>query len=159
MRKPHARGRLQVEPSGYAMETLTLRSGGRCAAKTVSVPLARGYTVLVFPESQGQPSLDDQCEMLAISLRLARDISQQRFGNPDCYLLIHNGLGTRRRRNFHFHIIPVANRIEKTFVYLWLFAKNMLHPLWLLTRGLRRRNRVPQLPAAAADKSTVTSPR
>jgi hypothetical protein len=79
--------------------------------------------------------------MLALSLKVARELSFARYGDSERYLLIHNGLGARRRRNFHYHVIPVAGRGSKTFVYLWLFVKNVLHGAWVATRGVRRRLR------------------
>lgn len=77
--------------------------------------------------------------MLGLALAAARKLSDDRFGDPERYLLIHNGLGARRRRDFHCHVIVVSGRLQKTGVYLWLFLKNMLHPLWHLARPLRRR--------------------
>lgn len=122
---------------------ISLNSGNTCAVVQPWVPFVQGYSVLVYPEEQGQPSAEQQDEMLVLALRIARELSQTKFGDSERYLLIHNGLGARRRRNFHYHIIPVAGRPQKTFVYLWLFLKNLLHGLWLLTRGLRRRLRKP----------------
>lgn len=77
--------------------------------------------------------------MLGLSLTLARQLSQQGFGDSERYMLIHNGLGARRRRDFHYHVIPVRGRAEKTLVYLWLFLKNVFHLPWLASRSIRHR--------------------
>jgi hypothetical protein len=65
-------------------------------------------------------------------------MSEARFADPERYMIIQNGLGARRHRDFHCHIIPVSGRVEKTLVYLWLFLKNVLHPIWLAGRPFRR---------------------
>lgn len=77
--------------------------------------------------------------MIGLSLALARELSVKRFGDPERYMLIHNGRGAGRRRDFHYHVIPVRGRFEKTLVYFWLSTKNALHPIWLLCRSIRHR--------------------
>lgn len=101
------------------------------------MPFRVGYRVLVFEAGQPGPTGEEQAEMLALALTLARRLSSERFADPECYLLIHNGLGARRRRDFHCHVITVSGRVEKTLVYLWLFLKNAIHPVWLMGRPLR----------------------
>ena len=124
---------------GASVEQYCLASGNKALFARPRVPFGFDYCVLVFDESQGQPGIDDQNEMLVLSLSLARQLALARFGDSERFMLIHNGPGARRKRGFHCHIIPVAGRMEKTLVYLWLFLKNVLHPVWLLTRSLRRR--------------------
>ena len=64
---------------------------------------------------------------------------RDRNNDSEQHMIIYNGLGARRERNFHYHIIPVAGRVEKTMIYFWLFMKNVFHPIWLLLRSLRRK--------------------
>jgi len=111
-------------------------------------PLRLPYRVLVFGDGQPGPSTAEQIEMLGLALAAARRLSTQRSGDPERYMLIHNGLGARRRRDFHYHVIVVSGRAEKTRVYLWLFLKNVFHPLWLLARPLRPRLLRPRLDRA-----------
>lgn len=118
--------------------TFHLASGTHCHLVSPRLPFGLPYRVLVWGDGQPPPSVDEQAQMLGLALRLARELSQARFDDPERYMLIHNGLGARRRRTFHYHLIPVSGRGEKTLVYFWLFVKNVLHGLWLLTRPLRR---------------------
>lgn len=122
-----------------AVRTHALASGATCHFVSPRIPFGFPYRVLVWGEGQPAPTQDEQAEMLGLALRLARELSQARFGDPERYMLIHNGRGARRRRTFHYHVIPVAGRGEKTLVYLWLFIKNVLHLAWLASRSLRHR--------------------
>jgi hypothetical protein len=114
-----------------------LASGRICQHQhyRVRFVFAFDYHVLAFEHPDA--ALAEQQEMLGLALTLAQQASLMRLGHPDGYLLIHNGPGSRRRRNFHCHIIPVSGRVEKTVVYAWLTCKNILHFGWLLTRKLR----------------------
>jgi hypothetical protein len=122
-----------------SVQHYTLHTGRICEHRSyrVRVITALHYHVLVF-EQTPEPTLAEQQEMLGLALEIAQRASLARLGHADGFLLIHNGPGSRRRRNFHCHIVPVSGRIEKTTVYAWLTCKNLFHFAWLLTRNLRR---------------------
>ena len=121
------------------MEEISLKSGNVCLLVKPRVSVIKNYRILFYPESQGTPSISDQEQMLCLSLHYARKMALARNNDSEQHMIIHNGLGARRKRNFHYHIIPVAGRVEKTMVYFWLFLKNIFHPIWLLSRKLRRK--------------------
>ncbi|UXI68237.1 hypothetical protein [Tahibacter amnicola] len=106
----------------------------------VKAPWIPEYQVLVFPDCQGPPTSTERAELAVIAIGVAQAASLARYGDAECYLLIHNGLGVRRSRDFHFHIAILSGRWQKAVLYGWLFAKNLLHPVWLLTRRLRRKH-------------------
>ena len=151
--RPDAAG---PQPRPAAVETFRLASGRTCHLVGPRVPFGLPYRVLVFGEPDPGPNTAEQAEMLALALTLARRLAAERFGDPERYMLIHNGLGARRRRDFHCHVIPVSGRPEKTAVYLWLFLKNVAHPLWRLVRPLRRRW---MRPATAGTQAASPRPR
>ncbi len=120
------------------VKTYTLNSGRHCLLIKPNFVIAKGYHVLSFPDHQGYPDVAEQDEMLAISLKCAREISRKRFNHTEKFMLIHNGIGSRRRKNFHCHVIPVAGKVNKAAVYFSLFTKNVFHFIWFLTRGMRK---------------------
>ena len=128
-----------------SVETFRLASGRVAHLVTPKSPFRHPYRALVFGQGQGGPSAEEQVEMLGLALAAARQLSQAQFGDPERYMLIQNGLGARRARDFHCHVIVVSGRLKKTGVYLWLFLKNVLHPFWLIARPLRRRLARPHL--------------
>jgi hypothetical protein len=107
-------------------ETLTLSSGRCCVIVDRDHLLYRYHHVLFFPSEQGAPSEAEKDEMLVLTRHKAREYGQRIFGDPECYTVIHNGLGAIRVDCSHFHIVPVRNRYQKAFFYLFLFMKNAL---------------------------------
>lgn len=118
---------------------ISLTSGCRAVLGRPKSPSTKEYHVLYFPESQGLPNQEDQNEMLVLANLFAKALSEHYFGDPECFMIIHNGLGTRRERNYHYHIIPIANRLGKILVYSLLSLKNIFYPIWRATKIARPR--------------------
>ena len=74
--------------------------------------------------------------MLSLSLREARRLSLEKEGRPDAFTLIHSGRGNRRAGNWHVHIVLIAGRWRKAWLYFVLWGKNVLQGL-----GMRRDRR------------------
>ncbi len=104
---------------------IVLQSGRSCILLRPRLRIARFYHVLYFPVAQGQPASEEEREMLSISLDTARQLASRHLENPEAYVIIHNGSVSRRRKNFHIHIIPVSEKIEKTRIYFLLFLRNI----------------------------------
>ena len=110
------------------MEEITLKSGNVCLLVKPRISVIKNYRILFYPESQGIPSIPDQEQMLCLSLHYARKMAIERNNDSEQHMIIHNGLGARRKRNFHYHIIPVASRAEKTMIYFLVVYEKCISP-------------------------------
>ena len=108
-------------------EIIDLGQGRYCVFAHHPKFFARTYHVLFFPEEQGPPSEREKDSMLLLARHKARECGRRFFNDEECYTIIHNGLGTRRARDTHYHILPLAGRPQKTLFYLVLVIKNLLH--------------------------------
>lgn len=97
------------------------------------------YHVIYYPETQPTPSPADLAEMQLMATALAKRLALAAFGDAECYMVLFNGLGIRRARNHHYHILPLRGRVAKFRLYGVLTIKNLLYPLWRGLRPLRRR--------------------
>jgi len=108
-----------------------LASGARCHLTKARHPLLRNYFVLGFP--YGEPSIAEESELIARALRCARELSLTLAGRQEAYTVIYSGHATRRAKGWHAHIVVLANRRQKAWLYFVLGGKNLLQAL-----GFRR---------------------
>jgi len=132
-----ARWRLRrVATSDLGDDLFMLHTGRTCLIARPRVPLLRHYFVLTFSPSQGEPSSDEEAEMLALALHEARRRASLLIGDPEGFTLIHSGRGNRRTHGWHVHLAIIRGRWQKAWLYFVLWGKNVLQGL-----GLRRDRR------------------
>lgn len=108
-----------------------LASGARCHLTKARHPLLKNYFVLSFP--YGEPSVLEEPELLARALKCARELSLTIAGKQEAFTVIYSGHATRRAQGWHAHIIVLANRRQKAWLYFVLSGKNLLQAM-----GFRR---------------------
>jgi len=112
------------EPTGSPRLQLALPSGLACVLVEPRLPGLPGYRVLALKApSRGD---EDVVALLACAERLARRLARERLGDPQCYTLLFNGAGTRRRGLPHVHIILARGVREKRWALLCLALKRVL---------------------------------
>lgn len=107
-------------------QTLALSTGTTCDIVAPGSQWVPGYQVLTCYPPQGEPTDRELEELAGIAVREARRKAREVLGSPDRYLIIQSGPSVRRRKHYHCHLIPLASRMGKASVYLFLAAKNYL---------------------------------
>lgn len=108
-----------------------LASGAYCHLTKARHPLLRNYFVLSFPH--GEPSVLEESELITRALNCARELSLTIAGKQEAFTVIYSGHATRRAQGWHAHIVVLANRRQKAWLYFVLSCKNLLQAL-----GFRR---------------------
>lgn len=106
-----------------------LTSGAQCHLSKARHPFLRNYFVLSFP--YGEPGTEEESELISHALRCARELSLTIAGKQEAYTVIYSGHATRRSMGWHAHIIVLANRRQKAWLYFVLSGKNLLQALGL----------------------------
>lgn len=101
-----------------------LASGARCHLTKARHSLLKNYFVLSFP--YGEPSISEEPELLGCALSCARELSLTIAGKQEAFTVIYSGHATRRAQGWHAHIVVLANRRQKAWLYFVLSCKNLL---------------------------------
>jgi hypothetical protein len=117
-------------------EAVVLKSGRAGIWQCPHIAFLHHYMVLTFPQEQGEPTKDEQSEMLSFAVFEARRISEEVLNDPESFVIIQSGSSNRRSRGWHIHMVLVKNRWEKAWLYFVLFGKNILQAI-----GLRKDSR------------------
>jgi hypothetical protein len=112
-------------------KAVVLKSGRAGVWQCPKVAFLQHYIVLTFPQEQGEPTKDEQSEMLAIAITEARRVSAEVLNDPESFVMIQSGCSNRRSRGWHIHLVLVKNRWDKAWLYFVLFWKNILQAIGL----------------------------
>ena len=74
-------------------------------------------------------SAQRQSELLAFFIAEAERLSRAATGDPESYVLVHNGAGIAKRANWHAHVFVVRRRWQKAWIHLIIGAKNLVRAL------------------------------
>jgi len=107
-------------------QSIRLSTGRFCELENPALPFLASYHVVSFPLEQGPPSRAEVDEVLLIAARKARELGRRYFQNEECFSLIYNGRGTRRKPWLHVHIIPAGSTHAKRLAFLAFSAKRLL---------------------------------
>jgi len=107
-------------------ESVALSTGRSCELVRVRNGWIPRYYLLAFPRSQGQPTIAEVAEMMAIGVGRAKDLALESVGDAEAYGLIYSGYSARREKGWHIHIILLGNRWRKAWLYVVLAGKNLL---------------------------------
>lgn len=113
----------------------SLATGRACQISRVRVPFVRHCYVLHVSDSDVIPTDDAVAEMLAIALRMARDLGAKTFNDDEAFTIIHNGHSVSRSNGPHIHIVCLRSRWHKGWFYFVLALKNWCHPVHRLFAG------------------------
>ncbi len=70
-----------------------------------------------------------QSRLLAFFIAEAERLSRAATGDPQSYVLVHNGAGIAKRANWHAHVFVVRRRWQKAWIHLIIGAKNVVRAL------------------------------
>ena len=112
-------------------DSFLLSSGRVCRWESPRVFLLRHYLVLTFLQEQGEPTEAEEIEMLTHALSEARQFAEKLLKNPEAFVLVHSGRSSRRVRGWHIHIVLIASRWQKAWLYFVLAGKNILQAVGL----------------------------
>lgn len=115
-------------------QPITLSSGRFCTLENPRIPFFASYRVLAWMQDQGEPTPDEQEELLAVALQEARKVATTYVGRSEGFTLIHSGRGSRRADRWHIHIVAVSSRWLKAWLYFVLCVKNVLQAMGLRVR-------------------------
>ncbi len=110
-------------------ENIRLSTGRFCVLENPALPFLEAYHVLSFPPEQGQPSRAETDEVILLANRKARELGRRYFQNEECFSLIYNGRGTRRKPWLHVHILPAGSTRAKRLAFLAFGLKRLLRGL------------------------------
>ncbi|BFM13613.1 hypothetical protein R50072_37660 [Simiduia litorea] len=108
---------------------IALTSGSQCVLHKIKTELIPNYYVLAFPKHQGEPSVADVTEMLALGTHYAAALAQDVLDDAQAFTLLYSGYSARREKGWHVHIILLGNRWRKAWLYFALAGKNVLQAL------------------------------
>lgn len=112
-------------------ESVSLATGRTCELVRVRNEWIPHYFILAFPNSQGEPTVEEVSEMMAIGVKRAKGLALEAVGDSEAYGLIYSGYSARREKGWHVHIILLGNRWRKAWLYVVLAGKNLLQALRL----------------------------
>ncbi len=114
-------------------ESVCLSTGKSCELVRIRDAWIPDYYLLAFPKAQGEPTVVEVSEMMAIGVERAKRLAKEYVDDPEAYGLVYSGYSARREKGWHIHIILLGNRWRKAWLYFVLAGKNLLQAL-----GLRR---------------------
>jgi hypothetical protein len=104
-----------------------LTTGAMCQLTRARHLLLPNYFVLSFPHRE--PDATEETELLARTLVCARELSLAIAEKQEAFTVIYSGHSTRRTMGWHAHIIVLANRRQKAWLYIVLAGKNLLQAI------------------------------
>jgi hypothetical protein len=118
---------LEQIPTIEAPARFFISTGKYCELKPAyTAQVANRHFVLIFPETQGKPTIFEVAEMSSLVILAARNLARVILGDPQCYSISKNGERTGSVPEVeHFHIYLFADREEKIQTY----AKNLIKAL------------------------------
>lgn len=115
----HDRELARLQISEQWLESFVLASGKVCALKEPRTKMAGQHLLLYYPDLQGEPTVEEQSEMLGHAVRIARQWGERLFRDPGAYSILHNGSANTRVPDFHIHIFVLNSRIDELFHKIW----------------------------------------
>jgi len=112
-------------------ESVLLSTGKACELIRIRNEWIPNYYLLAFRSSQGEPTIDEVSEMMAIGVERAKSLALASVGDSEAYGLIYSGYSARREKGWHIHIVLLGNRWRKAWLYMALAGKNLLQALRL----------------------------
>ncbi len=108
-----------------------LLTGKNCALIRIRNDWIPNYYLLAFPKVQGEPSPSEVTEMLNMGIKLGQQLAFDAVGDREAFTILYSGYSARREKGWHVHIVLLANRWKKAWLYLMLAGKNVLQALSL----------------------------
>jgi len=116
-----------------------LSTGRECRLESARAPFLKDYFVLAFDTVQGDPTEEEEAELLSLALGEARCLAKEKLLDPGAFVIIHSGRANRRVIHWHAHILLVSNRWQKAWLYFVLWGKNVLQAFGLRKDARTRR--------------------
>jgi hypothetical protein len=110
----------------YLLHTYVLTSGRTVNLSVSRKPLAEHHLILHLCDSDSEAlSPNEQDELAAKAVQLARQLALSTFGNSGSYSLVLNGPTVARRQGLHWHILLVETAHEKGLAFMQLAKRNL----------------------------------
>jgi hypothetical protein len=112
-------------------EAIGLATGRTCNLLRIRNDLIPDYYLLTFPKAAGEPAPAELAEMLTIGMTRAQQLAFDRIGDRGAFSVLYSGYSARREAGWHIHIVLLAGRWKKAWLYLVLAGKNLLQAVGL----------------------------